>query len=65
MVVVNHGQEQVALAVDQVIGKMQAVLKPLGRLYHNQKAVSAATIMGDGSIALVFDTNYIIKELLN
>jgi len=63
MVVVNHSEMRVALAVDQVLGKIQAVLKPLGRLYHDQKMISAATIMGDGTIALVLDTNAIIKQL--
>ncbi len=63
MVVVNHKGIKVALAVDQVIGKIQAVLKPLSRLYSNQKMISAATIMGDGAIALVLDTNAIIKQL--
>lgn len=65
MVVVNHKGIKVALAVDQVIGKIQAVLKPLSRLYSNQKMISAATIMGDGAIALVLDTNAIIKQLSN
>jgi two-component system chemotaxis sensor kinase CheA len=62
MVVVNHSGMSIALSVDNVVGKIQAVLKPLGRLYHDQKMVSAATIMGDGTIALVLDVNAIIKE---
>lgn len=65
MVVVNHMEKSVALAVDQVVGKIQAVLKPLGRLYHDQKMISAATIMGDGTIALVLDTSAIIRQLSN
>jgi two-component system, chemotaxis family, sensor kinase CheA len=65
MVVVNHSETPVAIAVDKVVGKIQAVLKPLGRMYHDQKVISAATIMGDGGIALVLDTNNIVKELSN
>ena len=65
MVVVNHSGMSVALAVDQVVGKIQAVLKPLGRLYYDQKMISAATIMGDGTIALVLDTSAIIRQLSN
>jgi two-component system, chemotaxis family, sensor kinase CheA len=64
VVVVNHHESKMAMSVDQVLGKIQAVLKPLGRLYHEQKVISAATIMGDGSIALVLDTNTIVKQLL-
>ncbi|MCA1745701.1 MAG: chemotaxis protein CheA, partial [Bacteroidales bacterium] len=64
MVVVKQGGYTIALSVDQVVGKIQAVLKPLGKLYHHQKMISAATIMGDGSIALVLDANAIIREVL-
>ncbi len=65
MVVVNHAGLKVALSVDQVIGKIQAVLKPLGRLFYNQKMISAATIMGDGTIALVLDSGALIKQISN
>ncbi|ASB48340.1 chemotaxis protein CheA [Alkalitalea saponilacus] len=64
MVVVNHSGFKIALSVDQVIGKIQAVLKPLGKLYHSQKMISSATIMGDGSIALVLDVNTFIREAM-
>lgn len=62
MIVINYNEVKIALAVDQVVGKIQAVLKPLGKLYHHQKLISAATIMGDGSIALVLDANAIVEE---
>jgi two-component system chemotaxis sensor kinase CheA len=62
MVVINYRETRVALTVDQVVGKLQAVLKPLGKLYHDQKLISAATIMGDGSIALILDVNALVDE---
>lgn len=65
LVVVANGDKEVALVVDQVVGKTQAVLKPLGVLFHRQKIISAATIMGDGTIALVFDINTIFQETIN
>ncbi len=64
MVVVKQTGFTIALSVDQVIGKIQAVLKPLGKLYHHQKMISAATIMGDGTIALVLDANTIAREVM-
>lgn len=64
VVVVKDGDNTIALSVDKVMGKIQAVLKPLGRLYHHQKIISAATIMGDGSIALVLDVNTLIREVI-
>ena len=61
-VLVSYNGQKVAFSVDQVVGKIQAVLKPLGTLYHDHKFLSAATIMGDGTIALVVDPNAIINE---
>lgn len=61
MVVVKINGTQYALTVDYVIGKIQTVLKPLGRLYHEQKMISAATIMGDGTISLVLDPEKLVQ----
>lgn len=61
VVVVNFEDNRVGLIVDYVVGEYQAVLKPLGRHYKKQEMISGATILGDGSIALVLDTNKIIK----
>lgn len=63
VLVADNGQK-VAFSVDRVNGKIQAVLKPLGKFYHNHKFLSAATIMGDGAIALVLDPGAIIKQKL-
>jgi two-component system chemotaxis sensor kinase CheA len=62
--IIAHPKGQAALLVDSVTGQMQAVLKPLGSLYANHKFISAATIMGDGSIALMLDPNAIIEKFL-
>ncbi|MFW5761838.1 MAG: chemotaxis protein CheA, partial [Cyclobacteriaceae bacterium] len=62
MVVVNYDDNEVGLTVDEVIGEYQAVLKPLGKLYKDIDIISGATILGDGTIALVLDTNKIIKN---
>lgn len=64
MVVVKINGNQYALSVDYVIGKIQTVLKPLGRLYHHQKMISAATIMGDGSISLVIDPEKLVQSVI-
>ncbi len=61
MVVISQGDEKLAVSVDKVIGNIQAVLKPLGTHYQYQKIISAATIMGNGSIALVVDVNQLFK----
>lgn len=65
VIVVNFEEKSVGLVVDTVIGEYQAVLKPLGKHYKNQEMISGATILGDGTVALVMDTNKIIKLFAN
>jgi two-component system chemotaxis sensor kinase CheA len=60
VVVVQFGDIRIGLAVDSIIGQYQAVLKPLGRMYKDQQTISGATILGDGTVALVMDTNKLI-----
>jgi two-component system, chemotaxis family, sensor kinase CheA len=62
LVTVKYEDKKVGLLVDNVIGEYQAVLKPLGKLFINHDIISGATILGDGTIALVLDTNKIIHE---
>jgi two-component system, chemotaxis family, sensor kinase CheA len=45
-----------------IVGEYQAVLKPLGKLYLGQDEFSGATILGDGSVSLVLDTNKMIRK---
>jgi len=61
VIVVRYEDKRIGLVVDSVIGEYQAVLKPLGKYYKNQEIISGATILGDGTIALVIDTNKAIK----
>ena len=65
MIVVNFEERKVGFVVDMVVGEYQAVLKPLGRHYKGQDMISGATILGDGTVALVMDTNRIIKFFTN
>lgn len=62
VVVVNFEDNSVGMVVDYVIGEYQAVLKPLGKHYKSHDIFSGATILGDGTVALVMDTNKIIKD---
>ena len=57
-IVIASAQEyKIGLVVDQVIGDYQTVIKPLGRLYRDVDGVSGATILGDGTVALILDVN--------
>jgi two-component system chemotaxis sensor kinase CheA len=62
VIVVSYDEKQYGLVVDKVVGEYQAVLKPLGKHYRRLQFFSGATILGDGSVALVMDTNKIINH---
>jgi two-component system, chemotaxis family, sensor kinase CheA len=55
VVIANIKGMRVGFVVDNVIGQHQTVLKTLGRVYKNAEGVSGATILGDGSVALILD----------
>ena len=60
IIVVSDAERQVGISVDHIVGEYQAVVKPIGKYYKNQDFISGATILGDGSIALVMDSHKII-----
>jgi len=62
IVVVHYDDKRIGLVVDTVIGEYQAVLKSLGKMYKYQDMISGATILGDGTVALVMDTNKMIDR---
>ncbi|MGO8694521.1 MAG: chemotaxis protein CheA [Rectinemataceae bacterium] len=57
-IVIATGQDsRVGFVVDQVVGDYQTVIKPLGRMYRDVEGISGATILGDGTVALILDVN--------
>ncbi len=60
VVIVKKGDQQVGLVVDELIGQQEIVIKPLGKYMKQCKFISGATILGDGEIALILDTNALI-----
>ncbi|MGO4696539.1 chemotaxis protein CheW [Paenibacillus sp. 2TAB26] len=61
IVVVRKGEKWAAVMVDEFIGQSEIVLKTLGKYLTNIKAISGATILGDGYVALIIDPNALIK----
>jgi two-component system chemotaxis sensor kinase CheA len=55
IVVVNTHGKRVGLVIDDVLGQQQVVIKPLDKNYRNIDGISGATIMNDGSVALILD----------
>lgn len=52
---------RVGFVIDSVIGQYQTVIKSLGSFYKRTKGLSGATILGDGTIALILDLNQLVK----
>ena len=56
IIIKNRTGQNIALQVDQIAGsRIEVVVKPLGHQLSNIPGVSAATIMGDGSVMLILD----------
>ncbi|NYE06736.1 two-component system chemotaxis sensor kinase CheA [Bacillus niacini] len=61
IVIVRKGDKTVGLVVDSVLGQQEVVLKSLGSYLTNLYAISGATILGNGEVALIIDSNQFIN----
>ncbi|MEL7145904.1 MAG: chemotaxis protein CheA [Bacteroidota bacterium] len=62
LVIVKNRGAKLAVAVDSIEGEYQAVLKPVGKFFKKQEFISGATILGDGTMALILDAYKIIEQ---
>jgi two-component system chemotaxis sensor kinase CheA len=60
VVIVSSTEGRVGLVVDQIIGNNQTVIKHLSKLHAGLKWFSGATILGDGTVALILDTAHLV-----
>lgn len=60
VIVVKKGDQRVGLVVDKLLGQQETVIKSMGHHISNSKLFSGATILGDGEVALILDTNTLI-----
>lgn len=61
VVIVRKGEKLAGLVVDSFIGQQEIVLKSLGNYLTNTFAISGATILGNGKVALIVDCNALLK----
>ncbi len=61
VVIVRKGDRMAGLIVDSFIGQQEIVLKSLGNYLQSVFAISGATILGNGQVALIVDCNALIK----
>ncbi|MBQ7065669.1 MAG: chemotaxis protein CheA [Lachnospiraceae bacterium] len=60
VVIVKKGDKMAGLVVDELMGQQEIVIKSLSKYVNKCKLISGATILGDGEIALILDTNTLI-----
>ncbi len=57
VVIVKKGDRLSGIVVDELMGQQEIVIKSLGKYITKCKVISGATILGDGEVALILDTN--------
>jgi two-component system chemotaxis sensor kinase CheA len=62
IMMVETAEGRFGFVVDQVLGNCQTVIKSLGRFYRQVQVVSGATILGNGSVALILDPERLIQN---
>jgi len=62
IMVVETAEGRYGFVVDQVLGNLQTVIKNLGRFYRHVQVVSGATILGNGTVALILDPERLAQD---
>ncbi len=61
VIIINIGEKNIAIAVDNLYGEEEIVIKPLGEMLKDVEGIAGATITGEGKVVLILD----IKSLIN
>jgi two-component system chemotaxis sensor kinase CheA len=64
IVILKQGRTQVGLIVDDLMGEIQTVIKPLGGLFGQLRAISGSTILASGELALILDVNTLVEATI-
>jgi len=62
IVVVRQGNRKAGFVVDELLGELQTVIKPMGKILKNLRGISGATILGSGEVAVILDVPNLIKR---
>lgn len=62
VVITNVNHQRVGFTVDQVVGEYQTVIKSWGKFCSDTPGITGATILGDGTVALIADLPQLINE---
>lgn len=62
LIVVQMGDAEAGLVVDEVFGKGQTVIKPLARIFQGLEGISGSAILGDGEVAMILDVPALLRR---
>jgi two-component system chemotaxis sensor kinase CheA len=62
VIVVEHLGFKAGLVVDRLLGELQTVIKPLGKLFSHVQGVGGSTILGSGEVALIIDVPTMLRQ---
>jgi len=62
LLLTRHAGQRVGVAVDRLLGRVQAVIQSLGEGLYGLNRFSGATILGDGSVSLILDLSALVSE---
>jgi len=64
VMITETAEGRYGFVVDQVLGDHQTVIKNLGRFYRHVQVVSGATILGNGTVALILDPHRLVQDAI-
>jgi two-component system, chemotaxis family, sensor kinase CheA len=64
IVVVKVNEFHAGIAVDELLGGMQTVVKPLGRAFRAVPGIAGSTVLGDGRVGLILDVPSLLREVM-
>jgi two-component system chemotaxis sensor kinase CheA len=62
VVVVKCNGKKAGLVVDTLLGELQTVIKPLGKMFGQVRYLSGSTILGSGDVALILDVSVLLEQ---
>jgi two-component system chemotaxis sensor kinase CheA len=64
IVVVKVNEFHAGIAVDELLGGMQTVVKPLGRAFRGVPGIAGSTVLGDGRVGLIVDVPSLLRGVM-
>ena len=64
VVVVKINDCYAGIAVDELLGGMQTVVKPLGRAFRAVPGIAGSTVLGDGRVGLIIDVPSLLRGVM-